>query len=270
MPFPVTRRGSTNLTYAQTRRRYLWTPTRGVRAYVGQDTWEDKVRSIALVLPKSTAFSHETAARIIGLPLPDFDDSVTVTREGGKVRRKAVTSYQRKLAGDVEVWKGLIVTKPLRTWRDLGASLEVPDLVAMADVLLRRSLCSVEDLQSAKHPKPLAEAALLADAGSWSPRESILRVAMHRAGLPAPQLNVLIVQDGTVLGTADFLWREYRVIADYDGGHHNARRQRHQDAQTRDDYRYHGWDHVPLTSQMGIDQMVDRVARALRRRGWSR
>lgn len=273
MPFIVTRRGSKNLTYAKTRRKELWQPTRGVRSYIGQDTWLDTVRAVSLVLPKSAAFSHETALRIMGLPLPELiDDPLYVTREGGTVRRRGVRCYERKLDGDIEWWNNVPLTRPLRTWHDMAPRLELPDLVAIADVLLRRSLCTPEelnDLRGVRHRACLHKVAELADGGSWSPRESILRVAMHLKGLPKPELNGVVVEDGIAIGTADWLWREYRVIADYDGGHHDSRRQRHQDSQTRDDYRYYGWDHVPLTSRMGDDQAVERVARALRKRGWA-
>ena len=78
-----------------------------------------------------------------------------------------------------------------------------------------------------------------------------------------------IVEGGDVLGRGDFVWREWRVIADYDGGHHRYVRQRHQDAQTGDDYRFGNWDHVPLTSAMDLSQAVHRVERALRRKGWA-
>ncbi len=273
MPFTVTHNGTADLTYAQTRHRELWTPTRGVRATILEDTWRDHVAAVALVLPAGAAFSHSTAARLIGLPLPQLSPyPLEVTREGAKIRRHGVRGYQRHLTGEVEIWHGLPATRPLRTWRDLGGRLDIPHLVAIADVLLRRALCTEEDLHDlhgVHHRKLLQQAANLADAGSWSPRESLLRVAMRTRGLPAPELNGLIVEDGDVLGRGDFVWREWRVIADYDGGHHGHARQRHQDAQTRDDYRFGNWDHVPLTSAMDLTQTAHRVERALRKKGWA-
>ncbi len=91
---------------------------------------------------------------------------------------------------------------------------------------------------------------------------------MRGRGLPPPLLNGHIIDAGTWLGCGDFVWRQFRVIADYDGKHHDKPRQRHQDAQTRDDYAAAGWRHVPITGAMSREQAVDRVERALRARGW--
>ena len=142
MPFAVTLNGTSDLSYAQTRHRELWTPTRGGRATILEDTWRDHVAAVALVLPAGAAYSHSTAARLIGLPLPQLAPyPLEVTREGAKIRRQGVRGYQRHLAAAVEVWDGLPATSPLRTWRDLGGRLDIPYLVAIADVLLRRALC---------------------------------------------------------------------------------------------------------------------------------
>jgi len=138
-------------------------------------------------------------------------------------------------------------------------------------VLLRRRVCGSEELRDVtgrRHARALARAAELADGGSASPEESKLRLALRDRGLPPPQLNAHIVEDGEWLGCGDFVWRVHRVVADYDGKHHDRTKQRHQDAQTRDDYAAAGWRHVPLTGAMSRDQAVDRVERALRARGW--
>ena len=258
----------------ETRSRYLWTPTRGVRATLDERAWLDEVKALALVIPTRTVFSHTTAAVLADLPLPNEDPRpfhFTSDSNVHRGRRKGVKWHLRHVQGQVITWHGFPITHPLRTWRDLGDLLQVPDLVAVADVLLRRGWCSQADLLAltgVRHKVKLRKAAERADGGSWSPRESLLRVAMLDEGVPEPELNGEIVEGGTVIGTGDFVWREYRTVADYDGGHHNQPGQRHQDAQTRDDYAAEGWRHVPITSKMSQSEGVDRVTRALRQRGW--
>jgi very-short-patch-repair endonuclease len=81
-------------------------------------------------------------------------------------------------------------------------------------------------------------------------------------------LNEDIIEDGIWIGCGDLVWRTWRVIADYDGDHHDESGQRHQDAQTRDDYVATGWRHIAVTKKMSDHEAVDRIERALRERGW--
>lgn len=275
MAFTVDRTGGGGLSYGQTRSRAYWSPTRGVRESVGVVGWHARLEAVALVLPEGAVFSHTTAAILHGLPLPEPDPSpfhVTVSPPQHRGRRDGVTWHRRHLQDATTEMQGLPVTSALRTFHDLADSLEKPDLVAVADVLLRRGLCTEEELLAlfgvSRHRQVLSEASALADGNSWSPRESTLRVAFLEAGLPKPECNGRIIEDGELLGTGDWVWRKYRVIADYDGSHHDASRQRHQDAQTRNDYADAGWRHVALTKMMAQEDMVDRVARALKNAGW--
>jgi hypothetical protein len=124
------------------------------------------------------------------------------------------------------------------------------------------------DVAGRRHGQRLLSAAVLADGGSASPEETKMRLAIGARGLPRPTLNEHIIEDGIWIGCGDFVWRRWRVIADYDGEHHKTAEQRHQDAQTRDDYAAAGWRHIAMTSGMTREQAVDRIERALRDRGW--
>lgn len=270
MPFLVTRDGTPDLTYAQTQRFYA--PTRGVR---GENGFLGELRAFALVLPGDTVFSHVTAAAIQEFPIdvpkkPPYH--VTTPRTGSRGRREGLKWHRRHLdADELESWHGLPVTSPLRTWRDLAGCRSVTDLVVVADLLLRRQLCSAEalaDVSGRYHAGILREAACLADGGSASPEETKMRFVILSEGLPRPTLNEHIIEDGIWIGCGDFVWREWKVIADYDGEHHASPGQRHQDAQTRDDYTASGWRHIAITSEMKRADAVTRIARALRDRGW--
>lgn len=87
---------------AEIRSRYLWTPTRGVRATLIEDSWLDEVQALALVIPKGTVFSHTTAAALADLPLPMEDPRpFHFTSPAGvhKGRRKGVVWHTRQLEG---------------------------------------------------------------------------------------------------------------------------------------------------------------------------
>ena len=54
---------------------------------------------------------------------------------------------------------------------------------------------------------PLAESVL----------ESISRAVFHEQGLPPPELQVWVGDEDEIIGRVDFLWRQYRTIAEADG-----------------------------------------------------
>ena len=262
------------MSYRQIQLAGLDKPTRGVRTE--QIGWQAELDAYALLLAPHAVFSHTTAAKILDLPLPKIEPRpfhVTVPHGKARGSRQGITWHSREIAHSVIVHKGMRVTDGLRTWQDLAGSLSVPDLVAIADVLLRRRHCTREELldtSGVRHARSLSKAAELADPGSASAQESLFRVAMIQAGLPRPELNKDIIEQGAWLGCGDFVWEPFRVIADYDGEHHDQGRQRHQDAATRNDYAAHGWRHVVITKEMTrrIHVAVGFVSEALRQQGW--
>ncbi|MFW8745876.1 hypothetical protein, partial [Mesorhizobium japonicum] len=56
-----------------------------------------------------------------------------------------------------------------------------------------------------------------ADAASGSAGESLSRVAIHRAGLPAPVLQQRFDDAAGLAGIVDFWWPEAGVIGEFDG-----------------------------------------------------
>ncbi len=200
------------------------------------------------------AFSHTTAAQIGGLPLPpDPAQSLHVTVPGSRGTRKGIVWHKGDLEGKVEVYRGLRITRPLPTWHALGRLLPLKELVVVADHLLRRRMVTLEELHRVprmRHCRILRQAAALADGRSKSPQESRIRLEMRDRGFPTPELNLDIIEERGWIGNGDFVWREYRTIADYDGEVHRDEKQHTQDNQTRDLYAAYGWRHVALTKRM--------------------
>ncbi len=257
--------------YETARGRRFRTPTRGVRLEAGAVDWWDDLDALALVMPEVT-FSHTTAAHIAGLPLLKSNPRpFHVTVDGPRGSRKGVVWHRRRPTGEVEFYKGYRITTPVRTWLDLAAQLSVTDLVVVADHLLRRGLLTGEPvIPRTVGAGKLRQAIALADGRSKSPQESRIRLAMRERGFPTPELNLAIIEDGGWIGEGDFVWPEYRTIADYDGEVHLDEKQQTQDNETRDLYAAHGWRHVALTKRMvrRMDSALERVARALRDNGW--
>ncbi|MCO5299007.1 MAG: hypothetical protein M9886_03550 [Candidatus Nanopelagicales bacterium] len=275
MPFIVSRAGAEGLTYEQTRRRSMTTPTRGVRNQPDEDTWKDQVRALALVLPPGAVFSHDTAAQLHKLPLPTLDGTpldVTVASRSARGSRHAVRWHYSKLPLRTAHPGGLPATDLARTWLDLGSRLTLEWQVAVTDVVLQR--IPATELHITGHRRgasTLAAALKLADSRSRSPRESLLRVNLLIEGAPAPVVNLDIVEQGVWLATGDLVWPEFRFIVEYDGADHAPLKQRHKDANTRADLSAAGWTVQPLTAIhfRHVQRTVTMILNRLRSKGWT-
>lgn len=61
------------------------------------------------------------------------------------------------------------------------------------------------------------------DPGAESPKETWLRLLIVRAGFPRPESQVPVYdQYGVLIGEVDHGWRDRKIAAEYDGGHHRT------------------------------------------------
>ena len=246
------------------RRSDLPSPTSGVRWPADRDhALAETASAVAAAVPGDVAFSHLTAARLLGLPTPRPwrpAEPLDVMRDTDRPRieRACCRTHRGLETRQVVDVDGLRLVGPLDTWADLAPALALDDLVAAGDALLSpRGTWHPSDLASMPAARRgrrgsvrLARAASLVRAGSASPWESRARVTFHLAGLPEPELNVdVFSDDGVWLARPDLLWRRQRVLAEYDGDQHRTDRrawqyERERRARLEDD----GWRYVELTA----------------------
>jgi hypothetical protein len=245
----------------------------------------------------SSAASHDTAARLWGFPEPAttrFDRRIHISRPSGAARmqRPGVVGHRSGLLPDEVVYvDGVWVTTRTRTWLDLAEILELDDLVVIADYLLRNPrpafegraepYATREELQSMlrRHPGKRglrkARAALaLARIGADSPPETRLRLAMARAGLPEPEINKPIMDGGgNALHPPDLSLPEYRIAIEYEGEGHGNADQIDRDIAREERARAADWEEVRISKRHmanGARRAVEKIAVALRARGWRR
>lgn len=217
-------------------------------------------RAGALVLPGDSAFSHCTAATLLGLPLPRTREHVAlhVMRPTGRnpVARPQVQPHLGLECRETAHVDGLRVVSAPHTWVDLATILGVEDLVVVGDSVARRA-GSIDPLRTAlghrgrvRGVRALREALAWIRAGSDSPMETRSRLLFVRHGLPEPELNVAVTaRDGSgFLCRSDFVWRDRRVIGKYQGAHHFGSYKRGDDDIARrllaeDD----GWKYAEIT-----------------------
>lgn len=231
----------------------------------------------------AACYSHATAAMLWGLPLPlrirqDPRLHVAFARGHRAPRAAGVVGHELNFTDRVFI-TGLPATTPDRTWRDLGTMLDVPHLVAAGDALLRSGMARVTDLdrQSAsrgiRSREKLRTALLLLDPRSESPQESLLRVALVRAGLPELLVNHdLRDEGGAFVARVDLRFRDYPVVVEFDGdGHRTDRAQWIRDVGRHSAIQDLGLD---LVRALGDDspsfpEAIDRTRARLLRHGWT-
>jgi very-short-patch-repair endonuclease len=236
-------------------------------------------------MPSGGAFSHSTAAVLLGLPLPlrlarRETLHLSVARPRRTPRIRGVVGHQLTLRdGEVVTAGGFRVTSPVRTWCDLAPHLSISELVAVGDAIVhwRTARASVADLiraAAALRGRPGASVALAASGllheRAESPQESELRVMLVQGGLPRLDVNVdLHDEHGGFVARPDLRFPDFGVIVEYEGDHHRtARKQWRRDLKRTIELQSMG----ETVLRLGADELgpaiVDVVGSVLRQRGW--
>lgn len=178
-------------------------------------------------LAEQAVVSHQSAAVLHGLPLLGrLPSRVSVTRAQGGHGRADELLHLRLCpipADETVQLHGMTVTSLARTVVDIARLESFDQGVTIADAALRAGLDPAEladAVRRARRRPGVARArrvAAFADAGSASPGESVSRVRMHQAGLPAPVLQwELRYSDGRTTWS-DFGWPDQRTLGEFDG-----------------------------------------------------
>lgn len=179
--------------------------------------------------------------------------------------------------GETVVIDGLPVTSAARTAFDLARRLPITEAVQRVDALMNATRLTVPAIESIVegHPGARGLAALrrvlpLVDGGAESPYETLTRLVLVRAGLPAPVTQVPVTDGhGFVVAYVDMGWPELRVAVEYDGAQHwTDARQRRRDIERLAALEALGWIVIRVSSDMVRTPaaMVARVRAALERR----
>lgn len=179
-----------------------------------------------------TFVARASALRLWGLPFAaEADDPVDVLVVGRKIRTRAGLRARRCASlsrTDATRRQGIPVTAVARTLVDLAPDLRVPELEELVNEVQVRRLASAGALRNAlDRGGPRRGAGRLRlilaepDLGVTRSRaERRLRSIIRSAGLPAPHTNARV--GGYEV---DMLWRQQRLIVEFDGfAAHGTRR----------------------------------------------
>ena len=287
VPFATAEALAAGVTPRRLRSITLAAPHRGVRVDARRlHTLRERCSALAVVMTDGQAFTGPTAAILLGLPLPfrlERDPSLHVVALDGKraPRRRGVvasrSSARPRLVGVVGV-SGARLTAPADTWCSLAEHLSLDDLIAAGERLLGLPvpLASGRTLDEAirrhgsrRGARKLAEARHAMRANVYSRRETFTRLVLTRAGLPEPEPNGPIVLRSGRRTRGDLVFREYKVLVEYDGEQHLFDvDQWATDVARLNDLIDDGWWVIRVTKGTPRAELIGRTVRALAERGW--
>ncbi|MCS0499506.1 hypothetical protein [Protaetiibacter mangrovi] len=181
-------------------------------------------RAVVLMRERRLVLSHRTAATAWGLPLlgdPPDDVHVIALRAGGGRSDDRLVRHCLDIPRDTVVLDGLEVTTLARTAVDVARTSRFAEGVMVADAVLARGIPREALVDGLPEPgyrgaRRAREVVAFADARSGSPLESLSRVSIAEAGLPAPELqHEFHDRDGLMM--VDFWWPRFGAVGEFDG-----------------------------------------------------
>jgi hypothetical protein len=265
------------------------------------DSYRARLAGFARSLPVTAAFSHGSAAHVLGLwdPLPRSPlVHVTEPQQSGRTDGVLRVHGASLPPAHVAVVDGLRCTSVPRTAVDLARGGDLPSALVVMDSAMRLLLArrvpdltrrlrsgsvereAVDDVRAQLRAagefvrgwpggRTVAAAVAAADPRSESPFESWSRGWMLAVGLPVPALNLIVRGKSGRTYVGDFVWVEERVIGEADGvGKYGRsgpeiRSALRAERERQADLEADGWCVVRwVTGDQGA-QIVARVSRAL-------
>ena len=230
---------------------------------------ESRWMAAVLYAGDGAALSHWSAASLWGMrPGTGPISHVTCAR-----RRSSVDGirmhYAQLLQDEVTEEQGIPTTTPARTLLDLAPSLPSPVLARMLDAAPSRGATLAELLDRCPRRPGVARLRRLLGRAAPMTRsdlEGTVLYAIEREGLPRPSVNAVV--EGY---ECDFVWPEYRVIAELDSYVTHGSRSAFERDRNRDrKLAIAGWTVVRLTGEDDLDDLsrllAASAARSRRRR----
>jgi hypothetical protein len=240
----------------------------------------ERLGLLATVLPRDAAFSHLTAAGLLGAPV-DCPSRVHVALTPRRVlpQRADLVVHARRLdPADVVQHDGLRLTSGAQTFLDLAAVLPPPELVAVGDSLLRSGRLTPTSMQErlaragrVRGVVRARECAPLLSPLSMSRPESMLRYWLLSSDLPEPQLQIPVHDRwGREVAHADLGYPRWKVTLEYEGRQHANVEQFGRDVDRYSLMAADGWLVLRFAGRHlgGPTAVIERTRGALLSRGW--
>ncbi|MHB1171936.1 MAG: hypothetical protein ACYCZY_05500 [Lacisediminihabitans sp.] len=286
-PFSVASALSAGVSRKRLRGNDLHAPFHAIRTQgSAPNTIEALARAYLPRMSDGQFFSHGTAARLYGMPLPlelqrERHLHVAVVEPAHPPQARGVIGHRIRIdRARIQLSKGLLLASPVDVWCQLGAILELDELVMAGDFLVRRKkpMSTLDQLEAAlvlvsgqRGARRLREAMALVRSGTDSPMETKLRLLLIRGGLPEPLIGLTVKDaDGFFVATPDLSYPRERVALEYEGDGHRTNQQTFRDdIERRELLEDAGWRVIRVMADHVLKRpawLVRRVARILAER----
>ncbi len=235
------------------------------------------VKAAQLAVGPNAAASHESGLLVWGVDIGTRGSVHLTTHRRSPTVVAGITMHRCLVLGGVSDIGGCRVLCPERCLVDAATRRTVTDLVVAGDWLIRLGHMTYDsffDFVHTFHFDGIVKSRRVAEhlvSGSESPRESLVRMMLVLAGLPAPACNVSYGDESQIFARLDMSYVEWKVAVEYDGRQHGLDlAQRERDIQRREAMERLGWVFVVVTAaQLAKPRaVVHRVHQALRARGY--
>jgi hypothetical protein len=204
-----------------------------------------------------------------------------VCRTNGWILNKLpnMTATSRKIVPQTTLCDGVPASTPVQAFLDLASvGVSLVDLAIAGDSLIKangldpQKFVAAAEAYPGRNARRARRAASLVRAGVDSPMETRIRLLIFFAGLPEPQVNVIVrIAGGKWRWRFDLCYPEHKLIIEYDGRQHayDAEQWSH-DLERREWLDQDGWRILVVISD-GIYRdplrTLQRVRAALEERG---
>lgn len=238
-------------------------------------TLSDRALGAWLTTDRVGVIAGVAASALHGANWVDDNEPVEVLVDERRRQSGLVVRMDRVAVDEVITVDGLSVTTPSRTAYDLGRHLRRTAAMARLDALCRAAPFSLEEVEvildrygPARGVRQLRELVALVDAGAESPKESWLRLLVVDGGLPVPETQIPVWENGFPFAYLDMGWRHIQLALEYDGDQHRTdRRQYLTDLRRIPRLESLGWEVIRVVAEDRPAEVLWRVREAYRRRG---
>ena len=239
----------------------------------------ERLRLLAAVLPPDAAYSHLTAAHLLGahVDAPRRAHVALTPRRVLPQRPEFVVHARRLGPADVVEHEGLRVTSGAQTFLDLAQVLPPAELVAVGDALLAAEHLTAEALAErldraarVRGVVRARECGPMLSPKAMSRPESLIRYWLTVSDLPDPQPQVPVHDRwGRAVAHGDLGYAEWKVLLEYEGQQHATVEQFGSDIDRYSLMAADGWLTLRFAKRhLNRGTVVDRTARTLMSRGW--
>src|SRR4051794_865722 len=239
----------------------------------------ERLQLLATVLPPDAAFSHLTAAALLGAPVDAPARAHVALRPRKVLPQRAEFIVHGRRLGDEDVVEldGLRITSAAQTFLDLAQHLSPAELVAVGDALARTGHLTPDGLVArlARADRVRGVVRARACAPQLSPLamsrpESLMRYWLLSSDLPDPQPQVPVHDRwGSVVAHGDLGYPDWKVLLEYEGRQHAEAEQFGRDVDRYSLMGADGWLVLRFAQRhLNRGTVLDRTRRALLSRGW--